>query len=211
VPTATSTEIPTSTPENQLFRDDFSGALQPGWTWENENPEGWTITDDGWLQILGEDTALLYGQIQANTLWRDLPTGDFAITVHLQAAPTADFQQATVYIFEDLDNFVAINRGYCGPCVTGGNGVFMEYKINGIGGSYNVAIHGTDLYLRLTSQNNMITGYYAASPGQWARIGRFGNYFAFRRVGLGVTNCDRNSMVDADLVGLFDFFEVTRP
>ena len=47
---------PTATPENQLFRDDFTGELQPGWTWENENPDlfGRLLMMDGsksWVKI----------------------------------------------------------------------------------------------------------------------------------------------------------------
>ena len=209
-PVPTATTVPTATPENQIFRDDFTGALQPGWTWENENPERWTFTPDGWLQILAEDTALLYGQIQSNTLWRDLPEGDFAITVHLKADPVANFQQAALYIFENLDNYVAINRGFCGPCSTGGNEVYMEYKINRQGGAYMVPYHGTDLYLRLESKANALSGFYPGSPDQWARLGRFGNYFSFRRVGIGASNCDREGDDNADLAGLFDYFEMTR-
>jgi hypothetical protein len=208
-PVPTDTQVPTITPENQVFRDDFTISLLPGWTWENENPERWTITPEGWLQILGEDTSLLAGQIQANTLWRELPEGDFVITVHLQANPIADFQQAAIYIYEDIDNYITINRGFCGPC--GGSGVYMDYMINGQLGTYRVPLHATDLYLRLENKGSTITGSYASSPGQWARLGRFGNYFAFTRVGLGVSNVDSQSAVVADLLGLFDFFEITRP
>lgn len=210
-PEPTTTTIPTATPENQIFRDDFSGALQPGWTWENENSNRWIITSDGWLQILGEDTALLYGQAQSNLLWRELPAGNFAITVHLKAVPVANFQQATIYLYEDTQNFVAINRGYCSPCGTKGNGVYMENKIGGAGSLYMIALQETDLYLMLKFENNVITGSFATKPDQWQRLGRFGNYFVFKRVGLGVTNCDRESNDNADLVGLFDYFEITKP
>lgn len=210
-PAPTATTIPTITPENQIFRDDFSGMLQPGWTWENENPDRWSITSDGWLQILGEDLALLYGQAQSNLLWRELPTGNFAIAVHLRAIPIANFQQATIYLYEDTQNYVAINRAYCAPCGTRGNGVYMEYKIGGAGYVYMVALQETNLYLKLESKNNVITGSYATKPGQWQRLGRFGNYFLFKRVGLGVTNSDYESDDDADLIGLFDYFEITKP
>jgi len=94
----------TSTPEKQIFRDDFTGELQPGWTWESENPDRWTITDDGWLQIIGEDSSLLADEQQSNLLWMDLPGGDFVITVHMKAQPIVNFQQATLYIYEDPDN-----------------------------------------------------------------------------------------------------------
>lgn len=202
---------PTATPENLIFRDDFNGVLGPGWTWENERSSHWTITPDGWLQIRGGDAALLYGQTQSNLLWRELPSGDFAVTVHLQSAPVANFQQATIYLYEDLDNYIAINRGYCGFCVLGGNGIYMEYKINGKGNAYSVAFKETDLYIKLESKDNTISGFYATAPDQWKRLGGFGNYFLFNRVGLGVTNSDMKHEVNADLVGWFDYFEIARP
>jgi len=39
--------IPTATSEGQIFRDDFSGSLQPGWRWESENSNKWSFTKDG--------------------------------------------------------------------------------------------------------------------------------------------------------------------
>ncbi len=46
VPTATQEPKQTATklPEGVLFRDDFEKELQPGWVWENEKKERWTIT-----------------------------------------------------------------------------------------------------------------------------------------------------------------------
>ncbi len=208
-PRPTETLIPSATPENQIFRDDFNGALQPGWTWENENKSRWNMTSDGWLQILGEDASLLGGQAQSNLLWRDLPEGNFAISVHLRAIPVANFQQATIYLYEDLQNYVAINRGYCGPCRPQGNGIYMEYKIGGAGGSYSSGVQETDLYLKLESKNNVLSGYFATQPDQWQRLGQFGNYFNFKHVGLGVTNVD-DGRENADLAGLFDYFEITK-
>lgn len=210
-PEATPTVEPTATPENQIFRDDFTGELQPGWTWENENPDLWTFTDDGWLQIMGEDPSLLGGAAQSNLLWRDLPSGDFIITIHLKTQPLSNFQQATLYLYEDLDNYVALNRGFCDLCVDGGNAYYFEFKISGAFGSYNQPTNATDVYIRLTREGDVISGYYANEPDQWERIGRYGgSYFNFTRVGIGVTNSDPQG-VDGDLVGQFDYFEITRP
>jgi purine nucleosidase/pyrimidine-specific ribonucleoside hydrolase len=202
---------PSITPERLLFRDDFNVVLQPGWTWENENSQRWTITADGWLQILGEDNALLYGQLQSNLVWRAIPSGDFAITVHLIAEPITNFQQATIYLYENLENYIAINRGFCGFCLTGGSGIYMEYKIDGQFGSYKMDFQEADVYLKLVSEEHTISGYYAKAPDQWERLGRFGNYFTFKKVGLGVTNSDMEGDDAADLTGLFDYFEITRP
>lgn len=204
------TTPPTNTPEGMLFRDDFNSELAEGWTWQEENPSRWTITEDGWLQIIGEDSGLLAEGRQSNFLWRVLPGGDVEVTVHLIAAPIVNFQQATIYFYEDGNNYVAINRGFCDICETGGDGIYMEYKIHGKWGAYNVATDDTDLYLRLLIEDKIISGYYAIEYGQWERLGRFGDYFNFTKVGIGVTNLDING-IDADLVGLFDYFEIQRP
>ncbi len=202
---------PTATPENQLFRDDFTEALGPGWEWENENPERWTFTDDGWLQIMGEDSSLLNEQPQSNLLWRPLPGGDFIITIHLKTQPLNNFQQATLFLYEDIENYVAINRGYCDLCDTGGNGFFFEFKISGASGSYSAKTEATDVYLRLTREGDVLSGYYGTAPDKFERIGRYGgSYFDFTKVGIGVTNSDPKG-IEGDLVGQFDYFEITRP
>lgn len=210
--TALPTLAPTPLPEGTIFRDDFVGSLLPGWTWENENAARWTVTGDGWLQIIADDPSLLAGQPQVNTLWLDLPDGDFVISVHVQTQPTANFQQAAIFLFEDVDNYVAINRGYCAPCFSGqdGNGIFMDYKLNGESGAYKQHVEESDVYLRLVFEDNIISAYYALAPDAWERLGRFGNYFKFARVGLGAANIDFEGR-NEDLVALYDYFEVTRP
>jgi hypothetical protein len=207
-PTATP-EPPTLTPlpESVLFRDDFEGGIQPGWEWENENFDRWNITGDGWLQIVGEQASLLGDNYQNNLLWHPLPEGDFVVTAHLNTKPFENFHQATIYIYEDPDNYIAINRGYCDICDTGGGGFYMEYKIGGNWGAYTKATNEEDVYLRLESKDNVLSGYYATAPGQWQRLGRFGNYFQFQKVGIGVTNVGAAN----DVVGLFDYFEISLP
>lgn len=206
-PTETPKPTLTPLPEGVLFRDDFEGELQPEWEWENENPDRWTITDDGWLQIVGEHDSLLSENTQSNLLWYPLPDGDFVITVHLKTNPFANFHQASIFIYEDAENHITINRGYCDICQTGGGGFYMDYKIGGNWGNYQIATDAEDVFLRLESKDNIISGYYATEPDQWERLGRFGNYFNFQRVGIGVSNVGASE----DVVGLFDYFEVSRP
>jgi len=215
MPIPTKTSIPTETPKptntplpaGVLFRDDFNGEFQPGWEWENENPAKWTFTGDGWLQIVGENNALLAEDTQNNLLWYPLPAGNFVITVHLKTNPIENFQQAAIFIYEDPENYITLNRGFCAPCAAGGNGFYMDYKISGQVGNYNAATNAEDVYLRLESKDNIISGFYATEPDQWKRLGRFGNYFQFKKVGLGVSNVRAAN----DVIGLFDFFEVSLP
>lgn len=187
-----------------IFRDDFTGELQPGWTWENEDKEKWSITGDGFLEIIGGHDSLIGHKQQLNLLWHDLPEEDFVVSVHVIADPKENFQQAAIYIYEDPQNFVTINRGYCGPC--GGSGFYMDHRIGGAGGTYRVSSTKTDVYLRLESKNKTISGYYATQPDKWVRLGRVGNYFAFKKVGLGVTNSgDTKNKIH----GKFDWFEIS--
>jgi len=212
VPTDTSipTPILTETPVGQIFRDDFTGALQPGWTWKNENSSRWTITTDGWLQITGEDPSLFGDGIQSNLLWRDPPTGEYQVTVHVNAATTTNFQQATLYLYQDGDNFVAINRGFCSFCVAGGNGIYMEYKYAGAWGTFRQATLSNDVYLRLVTRGDVIEGFYALQPDQWKSMGKVGNYLKNFEIGLGVSNVDSNN-INSDLIGRFDYIEIALP
>ncbi|NOH04338.1 MAG: hypothetical protein HND47_21370 [Chloroflexi bacterium] len=214
-PIPTNTALPTETPKPTntplpagiLFRDDFNGELQPGWEWQDENPGKWAFTDDGWLQIIGEHDSLLGESRQTNLLWHSLPEGDFVITVHLKTKPFENFHQAAIFIYEDPENYITINRGYCDLCPTGGNGIYMDYKISGEVGGYKTATDAEEVYLRLESKDSTISGYYALSPDQWERLGRFGNYFQFKKAGIGVSNARAAN----DVVGLFDYFEISLP
>lgn len=208
---STDTPIPTPTntplPEGVLFRDDFNGSLQPGWTWENENPDRHAFTQAGWLQIIADDGSLLGGGTQTNMLFRDLPAGNFEIIVHLDADPTLNFQQAAIFLYEDAEHYIGINHGYCEPCVPGGKGIYMDYKIGTTWGAYKQEFAQSDVYLKLTYEPETITAWYASSPDNWIRLGRFGNIFQFTRVGLGVANIDQTGNGE-DLIALFDYFEI---
>ena len=209
IPEESPTPDPSPTPEGLVFRDDFSGELAQGWIWGNENPEKWSLTEDRGLEIIGEDAFDLSGDFpQNNVLLRELPQGEIAVTVHLEADPDTDFQQAALWLWESGETYVRINRGYCSHC--GGSGFFFDYVIPGLpNGSYELpGFDQTDVYLRIEITSDMISLYYGLEPGQWQRLGRFGNAFQFDQVGIGVTNLDPFG-ADDDLVARFDWFEIT--
>ena len=218
-PEPTATAVPpttTSLPEGVIFRDDFEGDFQPGWTWVNEEPERWSFVEGGWLEIIGSDKAFYHeGNFgMTNFLTRDVPQGEFTITAHLESNPVENFQQAAIYIFENENNYIALNIGYCAPCTTGGPGFYMETFIdnNPFGDAYMIprSPNDTDVYLRLVNQGGSLTGYFATTPGDWQRAGAFGNYFDFKKVGLGTTNSNLEG-VTKDIVSRFDYFEISRP
>jgi beta-xylosidase len=223
-PTATlePTLPPTSTPlpEGVIFRDDFEGYFQPGWSWINENPEKWAFVDFGnakWLRIVGENKGG-FGEERTNILSRSLPEGNFMITAHILANPRTNFQQANIFIYENPQNFIVMNFGFCDLCENvseTGHGYFMETFIenNPFDDVYAVprGPEDTDVYLRLVNQGGSITGYYATEFGNWQRIGAFGNYFEFVSVGLGATNCALPEWQGEPIEALFDYFEIALP
>jgi regulation of enolase protein 1 (concanavalin A-like superfamily) len=214
-PEPTATPEPTPLPEGILFRDDFEGYFQPGWTWLNEEPDRWTFTEEGWLEITGSNPAFYTEGNEiglTNFLTRELPEGEFMITAHIKSNPTENFQQATIYIYEDKNNYVALNIGYCDLCPTGGPGFYMETFIdnNPFGDAYHILRdpEASDVYLRLVNQGGSVTGYFATSPGEWQRAAAFGNFFDFKLVGLGTTNSTTGG-VENDIVSQFDYFEIS--
>lgn len=223
VPTEAPTEVPTEVPptatplpEGVIFRDDFNGSLQPGWTWRNEDPSRWSFVENGWLEIVGDDISLFMEDERGmiNFLTRDLPAGEFEIIAHIQAAPDESFEQATIYIFEDEDNYIALNIGFCGICLPGGHGFFMETYIdnNPFSDAYVLPRDEstTEVKLRLVNNGESIIGYYAEPGGEWQRAGAFGHFFEFNSVGLGATNSNTEG-VEGDIVARFDYFEIRQP
>ena len=211
-PEPTSIPEPTALPEGILFRDDFTGYLQPGWRWDSEDPTRWSfvnIQGKPWLELIGTS-------VRSNVLMRDLPAGDFSISVHVKADPRMNFHQANIFVFQDLDNYVAVNTGYCQPCPVGGYGYFMETNSTGATAPVNHyelprADTDMDVYLKIEVVDNVISGYYATTPGEWVRIGRFGNFFTLTSIGLSATNSSPPSGTPEDIIAQFDYFEVSMP
>lgn len=211
--TAEPTDIPepTATPEGQIFRDDFTGSLQPGWTWETEDPAKWSFVDvegEPWLQIIGNAD-------RTNVLTREVPEGDFAIVAHIKAEPHLNFHQANIFIFQDSENYIVVNTGFCQPCPVGGHGYFMETVASG-GDALNHyeaprAAEDTDVYLKIEVVGDIISGYFATTPDEWTRIGRFGNFYELNTVGLSATNSSPPSGTPEDIVAQFDYFEILMP
>jgi len=210
-PTATATTAPTATPEGQIFHDDFAGSLAEGWTWQEEKPDRWSFTSDGWLEIRGEDPGLLNSGHQSNLLCRPAPEGDYQITIHVFADTFANFQQATLYVYQDGSNYIALNRGFCGFCVPGGNALFMEYKMAGSMGAYNAPTEDDDVFIRLVVAGTSIIGYYAFEPDAWEKFGSIGNFIKNPNICLGVTNLDNDGTIGEDLTGRFDYIDISLP
>lgn len=68
------------------FVDEFEGELAEGWTWEDEDPDAWAISD-GALRIDLQTSPPL-----RNVLLREMPSGDFSVTTQIDFNPQASDQ-----------------------------------------------------------------------------------------------------------------------
>ena len=214
-PTETPMPTPTNTPmpSGLLFHDGFNGELEEGWTWQNEVPEKWRLTDDGWLEITAEDGAMLGDEsIQTNLLLREIPDARrFEISSHLIADTTSDFQQAAIFFIEDSDKFLVINRGHCSVCPTKGEGIYTDYQYDGKNGSFKAVMTDADeVYFRIEydRETGYLTAYYATEPEKWIQIRKIPIDLNYQMIGLGATNIDVQQNKDDDLVAKYDYFEI---
>ncbi len=100
-----------------------------------------------------------------NSLFRDLPANWTSIRLKLAFAPTQNYQQAGILVYQNDDNYVQITRIY-----EQGNHVTFAREISG--NATNLAsatITATSLYLRLDRNpaTDTITGYYSLDGTTW--------------------------------------------
>ena len=207
---ATANQIQEATPSptvgDVFFRDNFVEVLADGWTWHNEDKSAWHITNDDQLQIVaGDETLLATDNGQKNLLLRDPPMGDFEIVARVSARPSVNFQQAAIFIYQDDDNFVAINRGYCSPCV--GDGVYLDSEVDGDPWSIWLPTDATELYLRMVREKDTYTALFSLDGETWIEVGHVQHVMSPSKVGLGATNADQMEP-DVDLIAKFDYFEI---
>ena len=193
----------------EIFRDDFDGALAEGWSLLNEDPAAWMITADGQLQITASDASLLGTENGlSNLLLRNAPEGDFDILTWVVAAPSVNFQQAAIFIYEDEDNFVSVNKGFCGPC--GGTGVYMDSEVDGDFLSFGVNRYPTSalgIYLRLAKRGNIYTSFFSFYGETWTEVAQTQRPLNPIKVGLGASNSDRAGL-EGTLIAEYDFFAI---
>ncbi len=190
VPTAipTATIEPTPTPEGQIFFDGFDGDLKPEWDVENEDTLKWEINKDGWLKIVAGDDCLLSGTFQKNLFLQYAPEGNIVIDTLIRADADTNFQQASIYVIEDTDNYFSINRGYCLPCKPNGAGIYSDYAFTGEWGNFSGRAYSDEqVYLRISVNRDKkeIIAYYSADGEKWTQLRKIPLSININQIGLG--------------------------
>ncbi|MBN2149086.1 MAG: hypothetical protein JW726_17000 [Anaerolineales bacterium] len=219
LPAPTATPPPSPTPDPVIFVDEFDGALDERWSWQNEDPARWAFAPEGWLALTAANPGFFSeeGSQQVNLLHQPAPQGDFVITTRLSTTPDENFQQAGIFIIADDFNYVAILNAFCQMCLpdSGGHGFFMEaFKA----GEYAAAgmSQGTpqveDVFLRLVyhAEGSRVEGFYALAPDEWEALGTIEGLPEPQMVALGAGNSPSPEGVSEDLLAFYDYFEVSQ-
>jgi len=188
--------------------DTFSSTtLDSRWTWMNENPNTWSLTDNpGFMRLLSQNG----GVGSENFLYQDIPFGDFSIGTHEIFAPTANYQIASMLIYQAQDNFIQLGRAFCShppPDCTNGSGIYFDF-INGgtYLGNYATSVPEVgEAYLKIERLGNVYSAYYSGNSATWQLIGRHKPSTPFTPTFFGLTTAQdfSNLQTPAD----FDYFE----
>jgi Tol biopolymer transport system component/regulation of enolase protein 1 (concanavalin A-like superfamily) len=203
-------EAGTPPPLPSTWRDDFdTGALLPGWYWQNGDSGEWSL-GDGFLRIYASDTPTPDG----NLLLRGAASGDFVIKTRLLFEPDTNFQFAGLVIWQDENNFLQLGRAFCDiPDICVGNGLYFDKILGGNFTDSNFATsvgNPSDVYLRLERRGDMVRAFYSLDEGiSWYEIGTHWIPSDFQVNGVGLMASQDFDTPDWDIPADFDFFELT--
>jgi beta-xylosidase len=166
------------------FDEPFDGSLIPGWSWHNENSATWSLSErPGWLRIYTEEGTFDNGDAN-NVLLRDAPAGDYTLEAHFQIQPKAQFHEAGILLFADVNNWVKLSRLY--QTSLGGHTYLFTYENEGAKeqGRYTTTTQ-TDITVRLLVDADRVVGQYRNAAGNWVTLGTiFVGSASFPQVGL---------------------------
>ncbi|MCL4560117.1 MAG: hypothetical protein M1281_05840 [Chloroflexi bacterium] len=191
------------------WEDDFSKTtLSPTWYWVNEDPAGWSLSENpGYLRIYTVPGATG----SQNLLLRSVGPGNFAFQTHLFFEPTSDFQFAGLVIYQDAENFLQFGRAFCGVEGCFGNAIYFDKIIAGAFEEGNFATPVSNIsetFLRLELQDQKLTAYYSEDGITWQDFGSHSIPASFVINGVGLTSSQNGQDPENPIPADFDYFAV---
>ncbi|MCJ7512182.1 MAG: hypothetical protein MUO23_04355 [Anaerolineales bacterium] len=172
---------PTAIPQlaSSGFRDDFNGALDPGWTWYQNDAPGWTLSNmPGWLRLNLSKGSFFSATPPANVLVRPAPPGDFDLQTWLRFSPFGNFEIAGLVVIFDDHSVLQLGRGFCrvpsGSDGCLGDGLYFDNIQNStpVGGNFATPSSlGVDYLFRLERQSDSYAATYSTDGSTWVPLG----------------------------------------
>ena len=201
---------PTFTPSPVIFRDDFNGLLDPGWTWVNEDPKAWNLAAfPGFLQIQLSAGSVSSGYL-TNMLLTPLPSGNVQVTTGFTFRGSENNQFAGLIFYRSGEDFLQVGRGFCRlsypNCVR--SGIYVQRFENGNLSLPNDAAPYSayePFFLRLARQGNKYSIETSGDGQAWYRFAEYALEFEPTHVGLIA-----GQNLGDPIAALFDFFEISQ-
>jgi beta-xylosidase len=188
--------------------DQFNGpTLHPAWSWTNENPANWSLTEKPGFQRMRTHAG---GVVTENLLLMSAPAGDYSVSTRVQFDPSADFQMAGLVFWQEQGTLMMIGPAYCSrqPPACVGKGIYFDHLegFEAVGGNFPTPIELTDVHLKVERSGAYYTGYYSADGVTWALVGThtMGPGINLDQIGLATANDIQQHAIPVD----FDFFEL---
>jgi hypothetical protein len=164
---------------SSVFRDDFNGSLDPGWSWYQTDSPGWSLDHTpGWLRLNLSQGNFFTGSPPGNLLLRPAPSGDFRLETFLRFSPHNNFELAGLVVVFGDRSVLQFGRGFCysegGSAGCAGDALYFDNIQDGspVGGNFAApAALGLDYVLRLERQGNAYLTSFSTDGLAWTAIG----------------------------------------
>jgi hypothetical protein len=195
---------------NSWHDDFYNEPLNPRWSWYNEVPDHWSLSDNPGFMTMTTQAGI--GGIP-NYLYTAMPSNLSQIDTRLIFTPTENFQIASIMLFRNEANSLQLGRAYCGfgpPNCTNGTGIYFDYVRNGraVGSNFALAVPEGEFadYLRIMKVGNRYYGYYSADGVNWTLVGS--HKVMFTPTYIGIRASAQAPIATGEEDALFDFVSV---
>ncbi len=190
--------------------DEFnSTTLGSQWSFVNPDPANWSLSavpGDLQLNTAGGSVWTTVNTAK-NIVLQAVPSGSFDIITHLDFNPTKNYQTAGILLWQDMDNFVWLNRGYCGPCTPWQSMIGLSVEKAASASSPATALYTvSSMYLKLSVSAGLATGYYSVDGKIWILLGTVTAPTSFAYIGALAQDETGGTVIPAK----YDFFHVSK-
>jgi beta-xylosidase len=189
---------------NKTWIDDFnSETLDSAWSWINEDPTHWSLTTNpGFMQIITQNGSLFIPGTYHNLLVKEAPSEDYQITTRVTISPTTEIYQGVyIVVYGDDKNHIRIGRRFAND----GNEINFRHMSEGNSIGLNaVSENATSVYLRITKEGDLYSGFYSINGISYTYIGQTSRALTNPKIGILSENGPSTTEIPSD----YDFFEV---
>lgn len=186
---------------DKTWEDDFnSTTLNSTWSWLNEDPTHWSLTDNpGFMHIITQNGGI-FASAHHNLLVTEAPSEDYQITAKVFISPSENYQGASVIVYADDDNYVRVSRRFADA----GEVNFRHESNDVLSANIGFDETATTVYLRITKQGNVYSGFYSIDGNGYTYIGQTTAVLTNPKIGILSENGPSTTEIPSD----YDFFKL---